>query len=142
MRSTCQVCVAESVSVVSFLTVRCAGPTLPLEIATRLEELKYLFRPGTESRARGSRRSESLNSVGLSGRPKAGVAPTRPGRREVHLKAGVAQWWADVRVSRPGGSHPSRCQASAERSRWTARVALRGACPPVIRIQPGRPSRG
>jgi hypothetical protein len=62
-------------------------------IATRLEELKYLFRPGTGSRARGPRRSESLKSVGLPGRPKAGVAPTGPGSREVHLKTGVAQWW-------------------------------------------------
>ena len=62
-------------------------------IATELEELKFLIRPGTGSRAHGPRRSESLNSVGLPGRPKAGVAPMGPGRREVHLKTGVAQRW-------------------------------------------------
>jgi hypothetical protein len=97
VRLTGQVCVAESVSVVSCLTVRLAhrAHLAVGDIATRLEELKYLFRPGTGSRARGPRRSESLNSVGLPGRPKAGVAPTGPGRREVHLKTGltgVAQW--------------------------------------------------
>ncbi len=92
---TGQVCLAESVSVVSCLTdwlVRWAHLAVG-GIATGLEELKYLFRPGTGSRAHGPWRSESLNSVGLLGRPKAGVAQTGPGRQEVHLKTGVAQRW-------------------------------------------------
>jgi hypothetical protein len=42
-------------------------------IATELEEMKFLIRPGTGSLAHGPRRSESLNSVGLPGRPKAGT---------------------------------------------------------------------
>ncbi len=95
MRLTGQVWVAESVSVVSCLTVRLVrrAHLAVGGIATKLEELKYLFRPGTWSLAHGPRLSELLNSVGLPGRPKAGVAPTGPGRREVHLKTGVAQWW-------------------------------------------------
>ncbi len=90
MRLTGQVCVAESVSAVSCLTVRLVRRAHLAYggIATRLEELKYLFCPGTGSRARGPLRSESLNSVGLPGRPKAGVAQTGSGRREVHLKTG------------------------------------------------------
>ncbi len=95
---TDQVCVAESVSLFSCLTVRLVRRThLAVGgIATELEELKSLFRPGTGSRAHGLRRSESLNSVGFPGRPKAGVPPTGPCRREVHLKTGltgVAQRW-------------------------------------------------
>ncbi len=95
MRLTGQFWVAESVSLLSWLTVKLVRRAhLSFGgIATRLEELKYLFRPGTRARARGPRRSESLNSVGLPGRPKASVAPTGPGRREVHMKTGVAQWW-------------------------------------------------
>ncbi len=85
----------ESVSVVSCLIVRSVRrANLAVGgIAIRLEELKYLFRPGTAARARGPRRSESLNSVGLPGRPEASVVPTGLGHREVHLKTGVAQWW-------------------------------------------------
>jgi hypothetical protein len=95
---TGQVCVAESVSVFSCLTVRLMlrAHLAVGDIATRSEELKYLLRPGTGSRARGPRRSESLISVGLPRRPKAGVAPTGvtgSGRQEVHLKTGVAQLW-------------------------------------------------
>ena len=95
VRLTGQVCVAESVSVVSCQTVRLVrrAHLAVGVIATRLEELKYLFRPGTGAWARGQWRSESLNSVGLPGRPKASVAPTGPGCREVHLKTRVTQWW-------------------------------------------------
>ncbi len=108
-------------------------------IATELEELKFLIRPGTGSRAHGQRRSESLNSVGLSGRPKVGVVPTGPGRREVNLKTGVAQRWG----RRPSLSYRWLSSESLPGQCWTfalaARVAPRGACPPVIRIQPERP---
>jgi hypothetical protein len=83
--------VAESVSVFS---VGAQGPPCSWRYSSyQLEELKYLFRQGTGSRARGPQRSESLNSVELPGRPEAGVAPMAPGRREAHLKTGVAQWW-------------------------------------------------
>ncbi len=92
---TGQVCVAESVLLFSCLTVRLVRRAhLAIGgIATKLQELKYLFRPGTGSRAHCPRRSESLNSVGLQGRPKAGVVPTGQGHQEVHLKTGVAQRW-------------------------------------------------
>jgi hypothetical protein len=82
VRLTGQVCVAESVSVVSCLIVWLVRRVhLAVRgIATKLEELKYWFRPGTGTRARSQRRSESLNSVGLPGRPKANVAQTGPGR--------------------------------------------------------------
>jgi hypothetical protein len=95
VRLTGQVCVVESVSVVSCLMVRSVRrANLAVGgIATRLKELKYLFRPGTAARARGQRRSESLNSVGLPRRQETSVVPTGLGRREVHLKTGVAQWW-------------------------------------------------
>jgi hypothetical protein len=83
------------VAVLSWLTVRLVrrAHLAFAGIATRLEELKYLFRPGTGTRARSQRQSESLNSVGLPRRLKASVAPKRLGSREVHLKTGVAQWW-------------------------------------------------
>ncbi len=74
-----------SVSMVSYLSVRfwCSGTGLPFGvIATDLEELKFLVRPGTGSRAHGPRRSELLNSVGLPGRPKGrrGANGTGPPR--------------------------------------------------------------
>jgi hypothetical protein len=79
-----QVCVTASVSMVSCLSVRIwCGPSLPFGgLATELEELKFLIRPGTGSRAHGPRRSESLNSVGLQGRPKGrcGANGTGPPR--------------------------------------------------------------
>ena len=99
MRLTGKVWVAESVSesVAPWLAARSACRThLAVQsIATGLGELQLLFRPGTVTGARAHcpRRSESLNLVGLQERPKASVAPTGPGRREVHLMTGVAQWW-------------------------------------------------
>ncbi len=82
---TGQVWVAESVSFVSWLTVRLVhralGHLAIESIATGLGELKCLFRPGTWARAHCPRRSESLNSVGLPELPKASVAPTGLGRR-------------------------------------------------------------
>jgi hypothetical protein len=91
---TGQVCVAGVSGLVS------CGPVLVRRvhrtvggIVTELGELKSLIRPGTGSQAHGPRKSESLNLVGLPGLPKAGVAPRGPGRREVHLKTGVAQRW-------------------------------------------------
>ncbi len=96
MRLTGQVCVAESVSVVSCLTVqlvRLAHLAIG-GIATRLEELKYLFHPGTGAQARGQRRSESLNSVGLPVPPGyrgSGPRPAAVGVTELGGVAGAAE---------------------------------------------------
>jgi hypothetical protein len=87
MRLTGQVWVAESVTVVSWLTVWLAHlAQLAVEsIGTCFGELKCLLSPGTWARAHGPRQSESLMSVGLPEWPKARVALTDPGLREVHL---------------------------------------------------------
>ncbi len=111
-----------SVSIVSYLSVRfwCAGPSLPFGgIATELEELKFLIRPGTGSRPHGPRRSESLNSVELPGRPKGrrGANGTRPPR-------GPLKDWSGAEV---GLTSESRVQVAL------VRVAAR----PVLDVHAG-----
>ncbi len=147
MRLTGQVCVAKSVSVVSCLTVRLVqpGPPCRWRYSYQVGRVEVLVPPGY--RGLGPRPA----AVGLGVAELGGVAGAAEGKHSANgtgpLRSPLEDWSGSV----VGLTSESRVQVALTRVaarpvrdvRAGQRRLLSGSvCPPVIRIQPERPSRG
>jgi hypothetical protein len=105
------------------------GPPCRWRYSYQIGRVEVLFPPGY--RGSGPRpsavRVTELGGVARAAEGKRSANGTGPPRGPLEDWSGPVVRLT-VRVSRPGGSHPSHCQDNAERTRWTARVALGGAC--------------
>jgi hypothetical protein len=117
LQLTGQVCVAVSVSVVSCLTDRLVrGAHLAVGgIATRLEQLKYLFRPGS--------RATELGKVATELGKVAGAAEGRRSANGTGPPRGPLEDWSDPEV---GLTSESRVQALIQVAARPVRNVLAG----------------